>query len=415
MNDIKDNDYAHPDVLEEEYPGYEDEFGMPDEPKIMSASDFDILLEFCAIKGAADITLQTEMPVYAFIQGRNLRVTKRSLTANEVDAITNYIYGSNGTSQIRKGDEIDTRHVVVRRERNEVGSMMVVSKLGFRVNITGCWSNGDENGLQITARSIKALPPSLDDMGIEQSIIDNLYPEQGLVCVCGPTGSGKSTLLAGGMRKLIENPDSNKKIITYESPIEYVFDDIRRSSTIVSQHEIPRHLPSFARGVRNALRRAPKVILVGETRDMETAQAALEASQTGHVVYTTVHSKSVANTISRLSNLFLPSERMTKVFELSESFRLIIVQRLFRRADGKGLIALREFLVFDQAVRDQLLVATSVREAEHILTKLVERYGQSMLSSAQKAFDKGLISSDIMVVIENESKSNLIEDLGLNF
>lgn len=409
------SDAIRPMSLDDEFPGYEEHFGLPVEPRFMDGQEFDLMLEHCAGHNAADVTIQTEEPVRAYIEGRNLRITKRSLTANEVETITNYIYGSNGVTQIRKGEEVDTRHMVVRRAPNAQGSMVVVSKLGFRVNITGCWSNGDENGMQITCRTIKALPPSLDDMNVEAEIIDALYPDQGMVCVCGPTGSGKSTLLAGGLRKIIEDPDSHRKIITYEHPIEYVYDELPRASAIVSQHEIPRHLPSFARGVRNALRRAPKIILVGETRDGETAQAALEASQTGHAVYTTVHSNSVANTLSRMANMFVPSERMTKVFELAESLRLVIVQRLVRRVDGKGRVALREFLVFDQAVRDQLRVATSLREAEHMLAKLVERKGQTMLSSAQRAFDAGLISADIMTVIERESKSSLIEDIGVSF
>jgi defect-in-organelle-trafficking protein DotB len=415
MVDIQNIDMVRPMRLDDEFPGFEAKYGLPAEPRQMTGAEFDNLLEHCAALNASDVTVQTDQPVYAYIEGRNLRITKRTLSANEVDGITNHIYGSNGTSQIRKGDEIDTRHMVVRRAPNAMGSMVVVSKFGFRVNITGCWSNGDENGVQITARAIKPLPPSLSELGIEEALLAGMKPEQGLVTICGPTGSGKSTLLAALMRLLIEEPDSHKKIITYESPIEYVYDDLPRASAIVSQHEIPRHLPSFARGVRNSLRRAPKVILVGETRDMETAQAAVEASQTGHVVYTTVHSNSVANTLSRIANLFLPSERMTKVFELAESFRLVVVQRLVRRADGQGRIALREFLVFDQAVRDQLRVATSLREAEHILTKLVERKGQTMLSAAQKAFDAGLISADAMAVVEHESKSSLIEDLGLDF
>lgn len=415
MNAPIDISLLRPMSLSDEFPGFEAAYGLPNEPRLMTGADFDAMLEHCALHDASDVTVQTEQPVYAYIQGRNLRITKRPLTASEVEGITNYIYGSNGTAQIRRGDEIDTRHTVVRRAANAMGGMVAVARFGFRVNITGCWSNGDENGVQITARAIKALPPSLSDLGIEQAILDALYPNQGLVCICGPTGSGKSTLLAAAMRYLIETPDAHKKIITYEAPIEYVYDDLPRASVIVSQHEIPRHLPSFARGVRNSLRRAPKVIMVGETRDMETAQAALEASQTGHGVYTSVHTNSVAHTVSRLGNLFTPAERMTKVFEVAESLRLVVVQRLVRRADVEGRVALREYLVFDQSVRDQLRSATSLREVEHMVAKLVERKGQTMLSSAQRAFDRGLISAGDMTLIERESKSSLIEDLGITF
>lgn len=397
------------------FPGFDPLFALAEEPRFFDGVELDALLEHCAANDASDVTIQTEEPVFAHIQGRNVRITKRALSANEVETMTNAIYGSNGVTQIRKGEEIDTRHVVVRRAANAQGSMIVAKKLGFRVNITGAWSRGDDNGMQITARTIKPLPPGLDEMGIEPEIVEALYPDQGLVCVCGPTGSGKSTLLAGAVRKKIEDPNANTKILTYEAPIEYVYDDVDRVSAIVSQHEVPRHVASFARGVRNALRRAPKIILVGETRDMETAQASLEASQTGHAVYTTVHTNSVANTLARLANMFPPSERMTKVFELAESMRLVVVQRLVRRIDGAGRVALREYLVFDQPVRDQLRAATSLREAEHVLARLVERQGQTMLSSAQRAFDAGLVSADLMTVIERESKSSLIEDLGLNF
>lgn len=396
-------------------PGYDLEFALPLEPRFFAGEEFDLLLEHAAQHDASDITIQTEEPVMAHVQGLNCRLSRRNLTANEVEAITNAVYGSNGVTQIRKGEEIDMRHTVVRRAANSMGSMVVVSKLGFRVNATGCLSHGDENGIQITVRPIKELPPSLDELGIEAELVDALYPEQGLGLVCGPTGSGKSTLLAGGVRKKIEDPNSHTKVITYEAPIEYTYDGVPRASAIVSQHEVPRHVASFARGVRNALRRAPKIIVVGETRDMETAQASLEASQTGHMVYTTVHTNSVPNTLARLANMFPPAERMTKVFELAEALRFIVVQRLVRRADAPGRVALREFLVFDQSVRDHLRSASSLREAEHMLAKLVERQGKTMLSSAQQAFDKGLISADTMMIFERESKSDFMADLNLQF
>lgn len=406
---------TRPMSLDDPYPGWEDQYGFHDEPRNFTRLDFDALLTHATGKGASDITIQSDEPVVAYIEGRNLRITKRALNNNELEVIVNHIYGSNGVSRIRGGEDIDTRYPVVKRAANEAGNMVIVEKLGFRINITGCWARGDDNGMQITCRSIKSSPPRLKTMAVEERIVDDFFPEQGLVCVCGPTGSGKTTLLASAMVEVIIDPDSHKKIITLESPIEFTFDDIPRASAVVSQHEIPRHLKSFARGVRNTLRRAPKIILVGESRDGETVEAALEASQTGHTVYTTVHSNSVANTLARMANMFPPNERMTKVFELAESMRMIVVQRLVRKKDGSGRVALREFLVFDQAVRDQLRVVSTLREAEHILAKLVEKRGQSMLSAAQRAFDAGQICGDVMATFERESRSSLIEDLGMDF
>lgn len=402
--------------LSELYPGYRAEYGFPNEPRFFSGEEFDRLLVHVAGHEAADLTLQTEEPAMAYIQGENIRVTTRAMTSSEIEIITNHLYGQqNGVAEIRKGGEIDRRHAVVVRETTAQGTTVTKAKYGFRVNVTGCWSRGDENGMQITCRTIKSLPPRLEDLGVEEGIVENLYPENGLILVCGPTGSGKSTLLAGAMRKIIEDPDSNRKIITGEAPIEYTYDDIPRSSAIVSQHEIPRHLPSFKAFVRNTLRRAPKIILVGESRDSETVEASLAASETGHAVYSTVHSRSVAHTLARLANLFPPQERMTKVFELIEAFRLVVVQKLVKRADGKGRVALREYLAFDQVVRDHLRQATSLREAEHMLSKMVERYGQTMLTSAQKAYEQGLIPAYEVMQLERQSQSSLIEAMSSEF
>lgn len=403
-------------VQAELYPGYVEEYGFPREPRQFTKEEFDRLLVHVADSDGGDLTIQTEEPAYAYIKGQNIRVTKRKLSNTEMEIICNHIYGqSNGVATIRTGADIDVRHPVIIKEVNGNGTLETKARYGFRVNITGCWAKGSENGMQITARTIKSSPPRLQDLGIEEDLIENLYPEDGLVLVCGPTGSGKSTLLAGAMRNLIENPNSHKKIITGEAPIEYVYDDIPGASTIISQHEIPRHLPSFKAFVRNTLRRAPKIILVGESRDAETVEASLTASETGHTVYSTVHSRTVAHTMARLANLFPPHERMSKVFELIESFRVIVVQKLVRRADGQGRVALREYLVFDQVIRDHLRVANSLKDAEHIMSTMVQRYGQTMLSAAQKAFEQGLIPAHEVAILERASASALVEGMNSEF
>jgi len=399
---------------EEMFPGYREEFGFPNEPNFYNGDELDRLLVHACHLGASDVTLQTEEPAMAYIHGENIRITTRAMTSSELEVMTNHIYGqSNGVAEIRKGNEIDRRHQVQIKEKTAQGTK-VVEKFGFRVNITGCWARGDENGMQITCRTIKSLPPTLTELGVEADIVENLYPENGLILVCGPTGSGKSTLLAAAMRHIIELPNSNRKIITGEAPIEYVYDEIPRSSAIVSQHEIPRHLPSFKAFVRNTLRRAPKIILVGESRDSETVEASLAASETGHAVYSTVHSNSVANTLARLANLFPTHERMTKVFELCEAFRVIVVQKLVRTVDGKRT-PLKEFLVFDQTVRDHLRQASSLREAEQVLHRMVEKYGQTMLSSAIKAYEQGLIPYSEVMLLERQSSSNLAESVNSGF
>src|SRR5690606_22319697 len=114
------------------------------------------------------------------------------------------------------------------------------------------------------------------DLMVDQEIIDHWAPRDGIVLITGPTGSGKSTLLAAGMRMLIERPDGCGKMLTYEAPIEFVYDLVTSDKSLVAQSEIPRHLKNFEDGVRNALRRKPNIILVGEARDRETISAAIE-------------------------------------------------------------------------------------------------------------------------------------------
>ena len=172
-------------------------------------------------------------------------------------------------------------------------------------------------------------------------------------------------MLASIIRSITENAESHRKILTYEAPIEFVFDNVEKISSIVSQSEIPRHLPSFAAGVRNALRRKPRLILVGEARDAETISAVMEAAMTGHPVYTTLHSNNVAETIRRLVITFPAEERQGRTIDIIETVRLIISQRLLPTIDGKR-VALREYLIFDEkiiAVRIPVKVELKVKNA----------------------------------------------------
>ena len=194
------------------------------------------------------------------------------------------------------------------------------------------------------------------------------------------TGSGKSTLLAAIIRNITEDVDSNRKVLTYEAPIEFVFDNVEKVSSVVSQSEIPRHLPSFAAGVRNALRRKPRLILVGEARDPETISAVMEAAMTGHPVYTTLHSNSVAETIRRLVVSFPPEERQGRTIDIIETVRLVISQRLVPTVDGKR-VALREYLVFNEEIRD-ILLETDILNITNTVRKLVREQGRTMAADA---------------------------------
>jgi defect in organelle trafficking protein DotB len=338
------------------------------------------LLIHCQKLSASDITLQTGEPVFAEVYGRLLTITRRKLSNTEVSEILNLIYGPNGSAQILSGVDIDT-HYEFRPTRNE--------RYRFRVNATGCLVEGHD-AIQITFRTIPSTPPKLTELNLEPELLQSLAPTQGIVYVTGSTGSGKSTLLAAIIRDLAEKEESHRKILTYEAPIEFVYDTIDTPSAIVSQSEIPRHLPSFAAGVRNALRRKPRLILVGEARDPETIGAAIEAALTGHPVYTTLHSNGVAETLRRLVNSFPADEARGRIIDIIETIRVVVWQQLVPTIDGKR-VALREFLIFDEKLRDQLL-DSKLENISATTRHLLKKYGQPMALDAKRKFDAGLIA-----------------------
>src|SRR3990167_9037685 len=352
----------------------------PQEPTRLSIESTNEILMHAVKLGSSDITFQTNEPILAEIYGRLVKITRRRLSNIEVSEIINAIYGPNATTIIASGKDIDT-HYEIRPNRSD--------RYRFRINGTGCQVEGHD-GIQITARTIPTEPPTLASMALPQAILDALTPEQGVVYVTGATGSGKSTLLASIIRSITEDVDSNRKILTYESPIEFVFDDVQKISSVISQSEIPRHLPDFASGVRNALRRKPRLILVGEARDGESISAVMEAAMTGHPVYTTLHSNSVAETIRRLVITYPPEERQSRAVDIIETVRVVISQRLVPTLDGKR-VALREYLVFDEKVRDLLLAADPLTITSAV-RKMVREQGHTIGQDAEEKWKAGLIA-----------------------
>lgn len=360
---------------------------MPDEPTRFTPAFMDKMLEHAEKFNASDITVQTGAPIIMEVYGRLLTITNRHLSNTELGDLINNVYGPNATTQLLAGKDIDT-HYEFRPNRGV--------RFRYRVNATACLVEGHD-GIQITFRTIPTTPPKLETMGLPDTILQSLAPQEGIVFITGATGSGKSTLLASIIRNLIEKEDSNRKVLTYEAPIEFVFDEIETISASVSQSEIPRHLPSFAEGVRNALRRKPRLIMVGECRDAETISAALEAALTGHPVYTTLHTSGVAETMRRLVTSYAGEERLGRTIDILETIRLCIWQKLVPTVDGKR-VALREYLVFNEEVRD-ILLEGDPNEVTTTTRKLVRQRGQLMTIDAKEKFQQGIISERVYKLI----------------
>ena len=180
---------------------------------------------------------------------------------------------------------------------------------------------------------------SLDDLGVPSKVKDFTTHKNGLVLVTGPTGSGKTTTLAAIIDLI--NQKRSVNIITLEDPIEFVHKD---QMAIVSQREIGIDTENFNVALKHVLRQAPDIILIGEMRDLETMNIALQAAETGHLVFATVHTSSAAETLDRISNMYAPHERPMLWLRLSTTLRGVISQKLLPRADGGGRIGAIEVM-----------------------------------------------------------------------
>ena len=369
----------------------------PNESMRLLDSEIDDLLLWCVRQKSSDISFQTDRPLYNDIAGTLRPGTKRPLDSADMAVLLARIYGADALARLASGIDLDLSYEI-RPDR--------FKRVRFRVNITPILSRG-RDAAQITMRILPDEPPRMQDLGIEQDIIDNWAPRDGMVLVTGPTGSGKSTLLAAGNRMMIERKNGCGKMLCYEAPIEFVYDTITSESSLVAQSEIPRHLKSFDAGVRNALRRKPNIILVGEARDRETIAACIEAGQTGHAVYSTVHTIGVAATIRRMVATFEPGERAERAYALMETMRMIVTQILVSR-EGGGRVSLREWLVFDDRLREHLL-EMSPDKWPAALIKIVREKGHPMAESARLLYEQKIISEHTYRLVARIAAASAIE------
>ncbi|OAJ35408.1 ATPase, T2SS/T4P/T4SS family [Piscirickettsia salmonis] len=352
------------------------------EVSYFTPQSFDDALVYLHTKKASDITIQSGSQIIAEINGLLHRVTKRSITHQEVIDLVNHIYGANGSAQIQSGIDIDSSYQLTVRNHS----------YRFRVNMTACEYNG-YYAIQITLRAISAVPPSIESMNLPDDLYNSLKIPQGIVIVSGATGSGKSTLLASILADFLKDENSHLKIVSYEAPIEYTYDSITMPTSMISQSEIPKHLPSFHQGVRNALRRKPGLIMVGEARDKETLEAVIEAALTGHPVYTTLHSNDVIDTFRRAVNLFPAAERHSKLFDLIETVKVLIWQTLVPTEDGQGRVALREYLILTEEVKDKLY-QSNINNFSIVLKKLLNSHGRPLLADINDCLNNSIINKN---------------------
>ena len=294
--------------------------------------------------------------------------------------IVNHLYGADGMARLQGGTDFDTAYAI---------AISRAVRLRFRLNATPTRPSRRDGG-NIVLRPIADLPPSLEQQGVEQMILDNYRPREGMILVTGATGSGKSTLIAGLIKAKLEDPTGNYDIVEAAAPVEFLMERLRGPTSTMNQTEIPRDLPTFAAFVRGAMRREPTDIIVGECRDSETMSAAVQAAISGHTLTTTVHANNVPLTMQRVASLCPPDERANLVSAVAQALRLIVNQRLTRTIEGRRT-ALREVLVFDAPLRNQLL-KTDPNDWPSLTQRAVEEHGISYRSSIERAVREGRIS-----------------------
>jgi Tfp pilus assembly protein, pilus retraction ATPase PilT len=358
-------------------------------PRVTEESTLNEILLHMENIGGSDLFLMGGSEVWMSLYGKKVRATRRRLTDKEVVALIQVIYGSNAPAKLGTGTPIDTAHEF--KEEIEKDNNIEIKRHRFRVNAVSCLRGGRQS-ITITMRTIPTTPPSVTTIGVEEDILRACRnSDQGLILVVGATGNGKSTLLSSILRDQLEDKDGHRNLVTIESPIEFVYDDIKKPNSFITQLEVGRHVESFNGGVVNSLRMAPSTILIGEARDFETVSSAMEASVTGHVVFSTVHANSVAETFQRLVAVF-PEEMQNQArYDLVQAVKLVVAQRLLPTVDGKRT-AIREYLILDQDIKDYLIKADNLASAAF---EMVERRGRPMMADVKKKFEQGLISPEL--------------------
>ncbi|QYM80601.1 PilT/PilU family type 4a pilus ATPase [Horticoccus luteus] len=294
---------------------------------------FNELLKLAVENGASDIVIKANKPAYVRLGGR--------LKPVDMDPITNDIAGAFVEEHVPEvfRSRWDTE--------GQVDFAYAADGVGrFRVN------GFHQRGLvSIVLRHIKSRVPDFEQLGLQsEALIRMSQAKDGILLVCGATGSGKSSTMAAMLNWINQNLE--KHIVTIEDPIEYTFQD---EKSVFQQREIGLDVPSFELAIKAVLRQNPDIILIGEMRDRETFETAISAAETGHLVFSTMHAATVAQSMTRLFEFFPPEEQVQARRQISGSLRGFVCQKLVPALEGGGRVPTNEILNADAVVKNLIL------------------------------------------------------------
>jgi twitching motility protein PilT len=331
------------------------------------------LLKLAVDKGASDLHLKVGTYPMCRVHGRLTRVTgDKKLDHEDLVEMAASIMSATQRQRFKDAQEIDLAYSVpglgrfrcnVFQQRGTIG--MVLRVIPFRVK-------------------------TIDELQLPAVLKKIAEEERGMVLVTGTTGSGKSTTLAGMIDHI--NNTRSSHVITIEDPIEYLHKD---NEAIITQREIGVDTRSFAYALRSALRQDPDVVLVGEMRDMETIETALHAAETGHLVFSTLHTLDATETINRIISVFPPHQQKQIRLQLAVVLKAAIAMRLVPRADGQGRVPAMEVLVATPFVKDCIIDKEKTHLIPSAIAQGTSQYGmQTFDQSIFDLFTRELITYD---------------------
>jgi twitching motility protein PilT len=332
--------------------------------------DITELLAFGVKNGASDLHLSSGLPPMIRVDGDVRRINLPPLEHKQVHGLIYDIMNDKQRKDFEEFLETDF-------------SFEVPGVARFRVN-----AFNQNRGAGAVFRTIPSKVLTMEDLGMGQIFRDVSDRPRGLVLVTGPTGSGKSTTLAAMIDYI--NESRYEHILTIEDPIEFVHES---KKCLVNQREVHRDTLGFSEALRSALREDPDIVLVGEMRDLETIRLALTASETGHLVFGTLHTTSAAKTIDRVVDVFPAAEKAMVRSMLSESLQAVISQTLLKK-NGGGRVAAHEIMVATPAIRNLIREDKVAQMYSAIQTGA--SYGMQTLDQClQDLVRKGLVARDL--------------------
>jgi twitching motility protein PilT len=332
--------------------------------------DLQAFLKISVSQGISDIHIRINTPPMVRRDGLIIKTKLPPITSEDMEMIVKNLVPQNLQNKVNSAHDIDFSVVIPGVSRFRVNMLRDLGNIGFVLRI------------------IPFEIPAIDKLHLPPLLLEFTQYNNGLVLITGPTGCGKSTTLASLLDYV--NQTQQKHIITIEDPIEFMHIN---NKCILTQRQLGVDTDSFPNGIKYALRQDPDIILIGEMRDRDTIISALKAAETGHLVFSTLHTNDAVQTINRIINSFEPYEREYIRTQIAATLRGTVAQKLIKKSEGKGRVPATEVLTVSHAARDYIL-KDEVNKIYDLIKSGASTGMMSMNLSLQRLVKVGLITKD---------------------